>query len=195
MVMAVSGERQDIEDKIKPIADRLVRGKSAKDSRAVLAYRIRTWAVVAGATLTSLGVTSPLISMISDHGNVKISDVLGPFPKSVSFIGVGIFILVAIALAFYNKGKVVEKAIQSLALTDAFDRLEIEFQNGLEQPEPIPQLNLILGSAKTLESSFYQIMPKRDGYQQRIDQYARETIAQYCNYWGVAAPGLERSER
>lgn len=196
--MATPGQRPDIEGKISLIADRLVRGKDAKADRSIILSRVRAGAAIIGSTLTTMGLTNPLISLASGKDDQKLSAVFGAFyglPKIFSFVGVAIFLVTAIALAFYRQAKIDDKAVQSLALSDAFDRLEIELQGGLEQLEPIQQLNVVLNSAKTLESSNYRIMPKRDNYGVRINNYVKTTIEQYCNHWGVSPPDSERREK
>lgn len=197
--MAQPGQRPDIEDKISLIADRIVRGQDAKADKSILLSRVRAAAAVVASTLTTMGLANPLFSLASGKEDEKLSAVFGAFlglPKIFSVVGVTIFVITAIGLAFYKQAKVDEKAVQSVALSDAFDRLEIDLLGDLELAEPIQQLNVRLNSAKALESSYYRIMPKRnDDNSARIANYVRKRTAEYSRYWGSSAPDSDRKEK
>jgi hypothetical protein len=197
--VAQPGQRPDIEGKISLIADRLVRGQDARADKSIILSRFRAATAIIASTLTTMGLANPLISLAAGRDDQKLSAVFDAFfglPKIFSFVGVAIFIITAIGLAFYRQAKVDEKAVQSLALSDAFDRLEIELFGDLELAEPIQQLNVRLNSAKTLESSNYQIMPKRnDANNLRINNYVKKKIDEYCKFWGDSLPDSDRKEK
>jgi hypothetical protein len=195
--MAAPGHRADIEAKIRSIANRLVRGKSARRTRTVWLSRIRTIVAVVGSTLTSIGLTNPLIALAAgrEQSITATFSAWGGLPKYVSFVGVTIFLISAVLLALYTQAKIDEKATQSRAVADMFDRLEVKFEGVLDWREPIQQLNVFLEEAKTLESNNYHVMPRGDGYQNMIDDYVAKTIKQYSENWGDAPPESERKEK
>jgi hypothetical protein len=197
--MATVGQRPDIEGKIGLIADRIVRARLAKKNRAIMLSRIRTGAAVLGSTLTTIGLTNPLVSLLSGKGNQSLDQAFSVawfgLPKIFSFVGVGVFIATAIALAFYKQAKIDEKAIQSLGLVEAFVRLELDFERNLEQAEPIQQLNAVYNSAIALETSNFLVMPRRNGHKNLVDSYVQTTIRDYCRYWDPNPPAQERRER
>lgn len=197
--MAMAGQRPDIEGKVALISDRIVRARLAKENRAILFSKIRTAAAVVASTLTTIGLTNPLLALVSGNGEQTLNQAFSTswygLPRLFSFVGVVLFILVALALAFYKQAKIDEKAIQSLSLVEAFERLEIDFERSLEQQEPIEQLNAVYNSAVALESSYFQSMPKRDRFRTAINSYTKGTIDQYSKWWNDMAPQLERKEK
>lgn len=197
--MAMAGQRPDIEGKVALISDRIVRARRAKGNRAIFYSQIRTLAAVVASTLTTIGLTNPLVALVSGNGEQTLNQAFSMswygLPKFFSFLGVVLFILLALALALYKQFKIDEKAIQSLSLVEAFERLEIDFERSLEQQEPIEQLNAVYNSAVALESSYFQSMPRRDGFRAAIDSYTQVTIGQYSKWWNDMAPQLERKEK
>ena len=197
--MAIAGERPDIEGKVALISDRIVRARRANKNQAILLSRIRTTAAVVASTLTTIGLTNPLLALVSGNGEQTLNQAFSiswyGLPKVFSFLGVVLFIIVALALALYKQAKIDEKAIQSLSLVEAFQRLEIDFERSLEQDEPVEQLNAVYNSAVALESSYFQSMPKRDGFKAAIDSYTQSTIGQFSRWWNNAPPQTERKEK
>ncbi len=197
--MAAPGQRPDIEKKIVLISDRIVRAYQAKNNRSILLFRIRTAAAVIGSTLMTVGLENPLLSLASGKGDQTLNYTFGAswygLPKIFSFFGVGIFVLVAIALAFYKQAKIDERAIQSIALVDAFEGVESRLVLSLEDEEPIQQLNVVYNEAVALDSNNSKNMPKRDGFKSAIDSYAQTKINDYCKWWKDAPPPDERREK
>ncbi|SOD03735.1 hypothetical protein SAMN05216486_11717 [bacterium JGI 053] len=197
--MATVGQRPDIEGKVSQIGDRIVRGKAAKANSAVKWYRINRVATITASALTSIGLTNPLLHLVSDdESKVTLSQVFNSWngvPKLFSFAGVGIFIVGTIALAFYRQDNVEKKAIQSLGLGEAMDQLESEMRKHLETEEPIEQLLPVYERAYALESTHLQAMPNHDQLKARVEEYTSATIAEYCKWWGSAPPMMERREQ
>jgi len=66
--MAELGQRPDIERKVELIADRIVRGKFAKNNKSVQWFRIHRAATLVASTLTSAGLAHPFLSLFSEQG-------------------------------------------------------------------------------------------------------------------------------
>ncbi|MFY9820894.1 MAG: hypothetical protein WAM82_05895 [Thermoanaerobaculia bacterium] len=138
--MAAIGKRPDIEEKIGLIANRIVRGRFAKKNKSVMWYRLNRVTAITASALTSIGLANPLLLLASDKGDITLSQAFNSWnglPKWLSILGVILFIIGSIARAFYRQEKVEEKAAQSLVLSEAMDRLEVEMQRYLELPEPV----------------------------------------------------------
>lgn len=197
--MAKPGERPDIETKIRPIADRIIRARLAKKNRAILLARVRNVAAVTASALTTIGLSNPLFSLVSGKEDQTLNQAFSVawfgLPKLFSIVGVVIFFFTALALTYYKQAKVEEKAIQSLGLIDAFETVETNLQSGLEQPEPTQQLNVVYNSAVALETTNSKVMPKRNGHRPLVDEYVKQSIQDYCQYWNSSPPSGERREK
>jgi hypothetical protein len=197
--MAAVGQRPDIEGKILLIGDRIVRGRLARKNSAVKWYRVNRVATIAASALTSIGLTSPLLLLLSDQGNTitlsKAFESWNGVPRLFSFLGVGVFVVGTVALAFYRQEKVEEKAIQSLSLVEAMERLEGDLHRHLEEREPMEQLLPLQSQVYALEATHFQAIPRRDNYTAEINDFATKTIDNFCKWWGDAPPPQERREK
>lgn len=197
--MAEPGQRPDIERKVAQISDRIVRGMQAEKDPAIKISRAYKAASLVASSLTSIGLSNPLIALITGDGKkITVSQAFESWhglPKMCSFVGIVLFVVTAILMAFYKQGKVEERAVLSLGLFEAFKRLEVELVRHIEKIEPMEQLSSVYDTAIALESSYCQTIPKREDCKKIISDYTISMIRDYCNNWGIVSPELERREK
>ena len=197
--MASPGERPDIESKIEHIGDRIVRGRLAKGNAAVKWYRLYRATTIAASALTSIGLTNPLITLLGDKGSeVTVAQAFGTWsglPMVFSFLGVFAFVVAAVAFAFYRQEKIEERAIQSLGLSEAMQRLEVEFLTSLEQQDPMEPLLGVYERVCALENTHFQAMPPRAEARTDVKTYVQSVVSEYCKNWTSIRPAFERREK
>jgi hypothetical protein len=196
--MANPGERHDIEEKVELIADRIVRGKAAKNNREVSFYRLNRGATLVASTLTGAGISNPILSVLAGHEKTpSITDAFASFhwlPAWLSVTGVAIFLILLVARQFYVDEGFEKRAIQSLSLSESFSALETNFRGKLQVGEPMPQLDSIHQQALALENTFYLIIPTDSFYVQEVKIYVQDLVVtrDFCKYWLANQPTDDR---
>lgn len=197
--MAKSGERTDIEQKIECVANRIVRGKLAKNNREVKVYRVNRDLAVLASALGSAGIGHPILAVLGDQGETPaLSAALTNFaglPMWISIVAGILYVAVLLGRRYYQSGDIEKKAFQSLAAFEVFDRLEAQLEGALELEEPMSQLSSLHEMSITLEVNYKSVLPVAKTCREAIKEYQNETITEKCKYWKSKMPKVERRKR
>lgn len=190
--MAQSGERYDIEDAIRTIADRIVRGQRAEKSKEVKLYRWNKYGTVIVtaiiAALAAAGISNPLALLSRDDQKPQtLESALKSFngwPLVLLISGLILFILLFVAREIIKAKDLEKNANMALSLKDAFNILEGHFDGVLARTnEPLEQLGPLREAAIAISTYWANVMPSSADCQADIDNYVQRKIEQYCHGW------------
>lgn len=194
--MATVGQRPDIESKIEHIAERIIRGRRAKDNQAVKIYRILRISTIVASAAASAGLSHPIISVLQSPGNVDkasvISDTVPGLPLWLTIASVLIYIALFVMRQWYHTDNIEKKAVQSLAAHDSFIRLEAQLEGLLEDEEPRTQLTSLHDNAVALGVNYADVMASRNVCRDEIASYAKDLINEKCRNWNSQMSPDER---
>jgi hypothetical protein len=197
--MAKSGERPDIEQKIECIGSRIVRGKLAKNNPQVKLYRVNKNLTVWASALGSAGVGHPILTVLSDKGEVPtLTAVLGHFQGVSMWISIAaavLYVVVLLGRRFYQSGEVEKKATQSLAAFDVFDLLEARLAGALEHKEPLGQLTPLHETSMALEEHYRSVMANAKTCKRGVEEFKNDLINEKSKFWGSRMPKVDRRKR
>ena len=197
--MARPGERTDIEQKIECVANRIVRGKLAKNNREVKVYRVNRDLAVLASALGSAGIGHPILAVLGDQGETPaLSAALTNFaglPMWISIVAGMLYVAVLLGRRYYQSGDIEKKAIQSLAAFEVFDRLEAQLAGALELKEPLSQLSSLHETSVTLEVNYKNVLPDTKRCKQAIQEFKNDLINEKSKFWSSRMPKVERRKR
>lgn len=190
--MAKPGERKDIEADLRYIVLGILRGKAAAKSRAVHWYKLNKVSSLFATTLGSAGISPALLSVFQPGGRTaSLVEVLRAFhgiPIVLALAGAIVYLVLLFGKHFYASEEFEKKAIQSLALFEAFARLEAELIAILSKPEPIAEISAIYYHVASLAKDNVMIMPPAADVETEAVRYLTNLVQSYAGQWNSSPP-------
>src|ERR1041385_7662440 len=134
--MAKLGERPDIERKIKSIGERIIKGKRCSKNSAVRWYVVHKYFRLFSSSLTSIGISHPLINAYGDQSTTpQFAEVATHFVGWPIFAAIGGIAgyagLVFFWKVFHNEN-IEQEAGRALGAADSFSQLEAKLEGALD---------------------------------------------------------------
>ena len=194
--MAQIGQRPDVEDKIREITNRIVRGKHARDNPAISFYRFAAYLKTISVGLTGIGIGNPFVAVLDGRGSQPtIAAVAASFhgvPLIVFVGGIAVYVFIVVAQRLITSGNLEQKAVHSLALFDTMRRFDLQLRARLAVADPMTQLIQLQENIFAIEDTSFEVMPDYDKYADESQRTSASIIEVFCHHWDSNAPGLER---